>query len=218
MTDFSQMTFPQQIASSIEWRITSGKYRVGERIPTESQLATSFGVSRGTVREALKSLVSIGMLESHQGSGTFVKAGERLQATVCSALSSSSPEDIVKTRILLERDIAAAAAEERDEEDLRKLRESLNGIRESNGSDEMTGSIEDFLMSLAGSTHNRLLHSLYRFIASYNPAETVSTSISPETSGLFAILYDAVEHHDGDMARMVMSRISNCINTVPNSI
>lgn len=61
-----------QVADEIRRAITDGTYGPGCRLPSERELAAAFGVSRTTVREALKSLASLGFLEIRQGTGTMV--------------------------------------------------------------------------------------------------------------------------------------------------
>lgn len=63
----------RQIADTIRHKINDGEYKAGETLPTEAQLREEFGVSRVTVRQALKLLIENGELESIQGSGTYVK-------------------------------------------------------------------------------------------------------------------------------------------------
>ncbi|WP_281164119.1 GntR family transcriptional regulator [Liquorilactobacillus sicerae] len=61
-----------QIHNQIKREIESGKWVVGQRIPAERKLATDFGVSRMTLRQAIQTLVDEGILERRVGSGTFV--------------------------------------------------------------------------------------------------------------------------------------------------
>ena len=63
----------RQIADIIREKIRTGEYKVGEALPTESELRTAFSVSRVTIRQALKLLIENEELESIQGSGTYVK-------------------------------------------------------------------------------------------------------------------------------------------------
>ena len=73
-------------ANSIRTEIAAGRWPIGSRIPIEPQLAQLLGVSRGTVREAVKTLVSRGLLEVRQGSGTYVRSG-RLALSVLAMVS-----------------------------------------------------------------------------------------------------------------------------------
>jgi DNA-binding FadR family transcriptional regulator len=60
------------VAEQLLERIHSGGFKPGEKLPTERELCELFGVSRGVVREAIRVLVTLGMVESRQGAGTFV--------------------------------------------------------------------------------------------------------------------------------------------------
>ena len=62
-----------QLTAHFRERILDGTYRAGSRLPTELELAEQFGVSRGTVRQAMQTLVNEGLIERIAGSGTFVR-------------------------------------------------------------------------------------------------------------------------------------------------
>ena len=61
-----------QIHNQLRSNIEEGKWQVGQKIPAERELATEFGVSRMTLRQAIQTLVDEGVLERRVGSGTFV--------------------------------------------------------------------------------------------------------------------------------------------------
>ncbi len=79
------------IACEIEGEIRSGRFVRGQKLPTERELAMRFGVSRGVVREAIKSLGAIGLVEARQGSGIYVC--DRLIASISRALTLSVQSD-----------------------------------------------------------------------------------------------------------------------------
>jgi GntR family transcriptional repressor for pyruvate dehydrogenase complex len=62
----------QQVRDQIESAIARGAYRPGDRLPSERELTEQFGVSRVVVREAMRSLEALGLVEVHQGRGYFV--------------------------------------------------------------------------------------------------------------------------------------------------
>jgi GntR family phosphonate transport system transcriptional regulator len=64
----------KRIADGLEGEIAAGRFRRGERLPTEAQLAAQHGVNRHTVRRALSALAERGLVRATQGSGTFVEA------------------------------------------------------------------------------------------------------------------------------------------------
>ena len=65
-------TLFEQVSTSVGQLILSGRWRPGDMLPNETELANEFGVSQGTMRRALKILVDAGVLTRHQGRGTFV--------------------------------------------------------------------------------------------------------------------------------------------------
>ncbi|MDF0601133.1 phosphonate metabolism transcriptional regulator PhnF [Psychromarinibacter sp. C21-152] len=76
MTDLAARKTPlwQAIASALTEDIAEGRYREGDKLPTEAQLAERFGVNRHTVRAALAQLVDAGLVRTRRGAGAFVTA------------------------------------------------------------------------------------------------------------------------------------------------
>lgn len=68
-----------QIVNVLKARIVSGLYPVGTLLPTEADFCAEFGVSRYTVREALRRLIALGLISRKQGAGTFVERSEANQ-------------------------------------------------------------------------------------------------------------------------------------------
>ena len=102
------------LAQSVIDDIGAGRYPVGTMLPTEAELCEQFGVSRHTVREALRRLRDMGMVSRHQGVGTRVKAKSGSSRYVQSIDSISELFSFIKnTRltVLSRRDIAAGPAE-----------------------------------------------------------------------------------------------------------
>lgn len=98
--------------------ITTGAWPVGERIPIEPELADEIGVGRSTVREAVRSLASIGMLETLPGRGTFVRSSTPTSTLLNEFLNDFTLEEILSYRRALEVEAAQQAALHRTEEDV----------------------------------------------------------------------------------------------------
>lgn len=64
---------PMQIANAIKLAIHSGQLKVGDKLPSEKELADTFGVGRSTLREGIRILSAYGVLDVRQGDGTFIK-------------------------------------------------------------------------------------------------------------------------------------------------
>ncbi|WP_237224689.1 FadR/GntR family transcriptional regulator [Rothia nasisuis] len=106
------------LLTSIEYRLRHGQLRVGDRLPGERSLAEKYGISRASVREALRILSAVGLIRSGVGSGP--KAGAVVVSEPSDALGwalrmhiatrTLPVADIVNTRVLLEGEAAARAA------------------------------------------------------------------------------------------------------------
>ncbi|MBK0422120.1 FadR family transcriptional regulator [Leucobacter sp. CSA2] len=101
--------------------ITTGEWPVGSRIPIEPELAEATGVGRSTIREAVRSLASVGMLETLPGRGTFVRSAAPTSALLNEFLASFTLEEILSYRRALEIEAAQQASMHRTEEDVRAL-------------------------------------------------------------------------------------------------
>jgi DNA-binding FadR family transcriptional regulator len=99
----------EAIAHELLVLILGGHLAVGDRLPSERQLAARFGVSRPTIREALSALESRGLVETRMGSGTFVADREALDEAPA-ALLDDSPAEFMEARLVLEVAIARLAA------------------------------------------------------------------------------------------------------------
>lgn len=104
--------------------ITTGAWPVGSRIPIEPELAEQIGVGRSTVREAVRSLASIGMLETLPGRGTFVRSAAPTSTLLNEFLNDFTLEEILSYRRALEIEAAQQAALHRTDEDLAALEQA----------------------------------------------------------------------------------------------
>jgi GntR family transcriptional regulator, transcriptional repressor for pyruvate dehydrogenase complex len=119
---------PALVASSISREIAQGRLRPGDRLPTEQALATTFGVSRNVVREAIAKLRSEGCIWSQQGRGAFV--ADTVNPTVLSidrdALQKGDAfKSLFELRGILEVHAAALAARRRSKDDLVRMQDAL---------------------------------------------------------------------------------------------
>jgi GntR family transcriptional repressor for pyruvate dehydrogenase complex len=131
----SRETLTMEVARRLLDYFLSGEVGPGERIPSERRLAESLGVGRSLVREALKSLHLLGLLEVRQGDGTYLKRTESEllpQVIEWGLLLGERPAlDLVEAREHLEVVVAGLAAERRDAQALEDLRALLTTMRES---------------------------------------------------------------------------------------
>lgn len=106
-------------------KIASGEWPVGSRIPIEPELAEMTGVGRSTVREAVRSLATMGMLETLPGRGTYVRSSTPSSNLLNEFLSDFSLEEILSYRRALEVEAAQQAAMHRTAEDVAALEQAV---------------------------------------------------------------------------------------------
>lgn len=148
-------------------QISTGAWPVGERIPIEPELSALLGVGRSTIREAVRSLASMGMLETLPGRGTFVRSRTPTSALLTEFLSAYTLEELLSYRRALDIEAAQQAALHRTDADLEALsaavsteleRQHCPAFATEETADELAGRFH-YLMFDA--TQNRLLASLY---------------------------------------------------------
>src|SRR5919202_5955391 len=109
--------------------ILGGRLKQGERLPPERELASQFGVSRVTVRDALRALEATGLVEIRVGArgGAFVSAptGSYVRQAMSDLMVMSvvSPEDVVEARLVVELGTVTLACARATDDDLERLRE-----------------------------------------------------------------------------------------------
>jgi len=152
----------EEIADRIRVLILDGTLPPGRPLPGERLLAARFGVSRGSVRDALRMLETIGLLESRHGQGTFPHELDvnRLVAPLASILTYRSDlrDELLDVRRMFEPEVARAAASRITAEDLADLERILDTQRRKIKAGAST-LVEDtaFHAVLARATQNRVL-------------------------------------------------------------
>ncbi|NGO67541.1 FadR/GntR family transcriptional regulator [Streptomyces boncukensis] len=113
------------VVTELRAQLTAGEWPVGERIPTEHDLAEQLQVGRNTVREAVRVLVHSGMLRSRQGEGTFV-VSHTDPGEVVRGVRRADVRDVLELRIALEAEGARLAALRHLPGDLDRMRAALD--------------------------------------------------------------------------------------------
>jgi len=155
----------EEIADRIRRLILGGTFPSGQPLPSERALAKRFGVSRGSIRDALRVLETIGLLETRHGQGTFAQELDvnRLVAPLASVLTyrPDLEAELVDVRRMFEPAVARAAARRLSDEDLAALDDLLDSQRRKRKAGQST-ILEDtaFHAALARATGNRVLVSL----------------------------------------------------------
>ncbi|MEM7024165.1 MAG: FadR/GntR family transcriptional regulator, partial [Pseudomonadota bacterium] len=158
----------KQIAEQIKASILDGRLKADDQLPTEHDLAEQFGVSRPTIREALKRLAAQNLIRSRRGpsGGTFVRrpteqevrANLISEATLLVSFGEFDLSDIAEARHELERLCGRLAAERRNETHIETMAEEIDKQRtESLSDEEFCASDVRFHRALVDATGNPVL-------------------------------------------------------------
>jgi DNA-binding FadR family transcriptional regulator len=205
------------IADQIRAAILSGQLKKGERLPPERSLAEQFGVSRVTVRDALRALEAMGLIAVRVGArgGAFVTAptGAVVAQTMSDMvmMSAVSPEDVVEARLMVELGTVTIACTRATDEDLAELRalseRATAGLAKKTYTRELSW---DFHSLLAKAAHNGAVEGLtqsFRSSLSLHPIRTREGAKAHErTVEEHRRILEALEQRDGAAARREMAQ------------
>jgi GntR family transcriptional repressor for pyruvate dehydrogenase complex len=116
----------EKIAGAVRQSLATGGYAIGDRLPSERDLAQQYGVSRPTVREAIIALELDGLVEVRTNSGVYIAALQPRGGTPTE--TDVGPFELLEARRIFEAEICGLAAEMIDEERLDRLRQLASEI------------------------------------------------------------------------------------------
>jgi GntR family transcriptional repressor for pyruvate dehydrogenase complex len=139
-----------------------GDWREAERIPAERELCQRLGVGRASLREALKALEIMGMIETRLGDGTYVcNRSDFLARPLLWAITGSSESEaneLIEARKLIEGELVGLAAERATGEELKDIGENLDRMEQALAKpEEFLRADIDFHLAIAKAGHNRIL-------------------------------------------------------------
>ena len=159
----------QQVVEQIQAMVLNGTLKSGDKLPTERALAEKFQVSRASIREALRALEIIGIIECRQGDGNFIS--DTLGNSVFEPLSvmfklhNGSFRDILEFRMMIEIEAASLAAQRIKQKDKLKLMELVQHLEQSDN-DESSAQIDtEIHYKIAAITGNYLITSMLSAIS-----------------------------------------------------
>lgn len=213
-------TLAAQVAQQLQSLISSGEWPLGSRIPPEAELMSLLGVSRNTLREGVRSLVHVGLLETRVGDGTYVRAFSELEAPLVRRTQRAGAGDAVELRAVLERGAARLAAQRRSAADIAQLRQLLQRQRAAGLAGDATAYAEaDAALHRAVLVcgGNALLAEVYEHVGG-----ALKLSVSPELWDralalreihLHAALVEAIAAADEAAAEGAAARLIDALRT-----
>jgi len=162
----------EEIVEQIKRLLTEGKLKPGDKLLAERDMAEQFQVSRASVREAIRTLEMLGIIDIRPGEGTFIRDTETddiiRPLAMFLAVERSSLLDMFEMRRIFETATAGMAAQRATEEELDQIEAMLENMRERlNVQDPARGEEFDaaFHYAVAEATHNSLLTKLFKTVS-----------------------------------------------------
>lgn len=191
----SRVTLGEQVATQLAEQISEGEWLPGDKLPSETELCASLRIGRSTLREALKSLAYVGLVQMRPGEGTYVLENTQLLVdrirTGGVLRTEKELQDVSEARLILETELAAMAAERMEPADLERLEELLKDMERCLKGDgrEYAALDVDFHLAIAKSSKNQLLHELLV------PIRGVLQEFIAKSQEMPGIRENAHEHH-----------------------
>lgn len=216
-----RVSVSEEITEYLKDQILRRQLKPGAQLPSEERMAESMGVGRGTIREALRVLLYLGLIE-RRNNGTYVtdpsdndldKAGIAQQVN-----RQRNLIEIIELRKVIEPALAAFAAERSDEEDLEELR--LHCERMEKERDDIESFIEDdnqFHLRIFQAARNYTLEEILKNVQTLlkdNQGLVIrqSPSIVPRSIDYHCRIYEAISAGDAEVARQTMADHMNDID------
>jgi len=202
------------IIQQIKDQIKKGILKPGEKLPSERELASLLGVSRASVREAIKALSFSGYLEVIQGKGTYILeiASKYDEITnFFSKFSNYSLDYLMEARIMLEGEFARLAALNASQEEIDIIEKIFNEIAKSKDLNSFFVKDLEFHLTIAKATHNPIMNGLMKIIGEMLYKETekiieMSRDTRENTIEITRNLVQAIKQRNAEQAKELMSK------------
>jgi GntR family transcriptional repressor for pyruvate dehydrogenase complex len=200
-----------RLISELKQMILTGVLTPGSKVPPERELAKRFGVNRASLRQVLKVLEIMGVLSQRVGDGTYLNDSaesileEPLDFLVL--LDDLSHHELFETRLIVEPELAARAAERATTEDLVSLRKAIKSLENCETTKERLDADMAFHECIFRAAGNRICHLLFRVV--HRTLLTSMTQLAGRVElerplSYHRAIYAAIYNHDPETARRKM--------------
>jgi GntR family transcriptional repressor for pyruvate dehydrogenase complex len=206
-------TLTSQVSDYVMDLIRTGAVKPGQQVPTETELTKTLGVSRTCVREAMKTLQSMGLVSIRQRVGATVlepSSSNLLNAeNFMLAIQMQKMDDLLEFRRIMEVGLASLAAEKAELKDVEAMRKALDDYRAEMGAEPVDCNIDmSFHAALAAASRNPIAVMVWQMLSEHLAQVLVQTSTLPhicdQTLSDHEEIYAAVRDRDAARARESM--------------
>jgi GntR family transcriptional regulator, transcriptional repressor for pyruvate dehydrogenase complex len=205
------MAVTDEAIEKLKDMIVSGRLHPGQRLPREADLAASLGLSRSSLREAVRALSVMRILDVRQGDGTYVSslAPDSLLEVLSFIVEfhhDASVLELLEVRRILEPAASASAAVRINDKTLTELGEILDRTTPESGVDHLVSADIEFHRTIATAAGNSVLASLIESLSGPTQRARVWRGVTQEgalerTLAEHRAIYDAIRTHDPELAR-----------------
>ena len=163
-TPVRSVSIVDEIVKKFKDAIIDGSLKPGQKIPSESELCETMGIGRNSLREAVKMLAAVGVLEIRRGDGTYIAkkvTSSALDSLIYSLmLEQSTAQEILELRQVLETDVLEMAVSKAGPEEVKKLEELLESFEQAlklNDIDRAAALDMEFHLELSKAAGNPML-------------------------------------------------------------
>jgi len=218
MKPIERRSLVDTVVSALQTQIATGEWDIDDRIPTEAELVAQLGVSRSSVREGVRSLVQLGLLETRQGDGTYVVAKDPTQVALRRALTGADAREVMRVRQALDALAAREAARNRTEDDVAHLTAQLrarSAAAQRGDAAAFTRHDVAFHIGVVAASHNALLAGIYAsfdaslytaVLSNAAPSMLIDGTPADEHESLLQAIADRRPDAAGDAALAVVVR------------
>jgi len=215
LTPVVRTTLTADICRKMVGQLIRGTWSEGEKIPAERELCQKLGVGRASLREALKALEIMGMIETRLGDGTYVcKRSDFFSRPLLWAIASSSRADareLIEARMLIEVELAGLAAEQGTAESLNELTAQLDRmIKAKKNPAEFVQADVNFHLAIGRAAANSILMNALHLIRNLLQQWIVSAvnvaGVPDKACAQHKRILLAIRNKDGAAARQEMRK------------
>ncbi|MGI6557475.1 MAG: FadR/GntR family transcriptional regulator [Limnochordia bacterium] len=213
----------ESVVEHIKEQIINGKLKPGDRLPSEQRLSELLGVSRGTLREAIKKLQLMGVVAVRQGEGTFVtkvSPGEMMRTlSPMLLMDHTSILELIEARKIIEAETAYLCCLRASPVEIEEIEANLQAMIECSSLEHFDELDIEFHMRLAKAAKNRVLFRILETLRDLLFAQIREVLKDPEGAArackYHRLIFSALEGRDPELARRhMLAHLKNVEDTL----
>jgi GntR family transcriptional repressor for pyruvate dehydrogenase complex len=178
--------------------IEADRLQAGDKLPSERELSERLNVGRSSVREALRAVELLGLIETRRGEGTYINEAKnhRLVEVLASFIlnDTTTKEELAETRFLIEKNAVQLASVRRTNVHVDQLSESVEQMGEVTGIEDSVVADRNFFKTVMEAANNSLLYRLWIELIGYDHDSFERKSPLGEYEQIISIIKDGTDH------------------------